>query len=206
MAECSHCVQETIKAFNGIDVVICNAGWTRFSDFNDLDSMSDEEWDKCWHTNVLGVKRYVMEALPTFKHNPEGGVVIITSSIAAQKLGGSSMPYCVTKAAQVHVMKCIAASQGEKLRINAVLPGLLLTDWGNRYGDEAISNLKEAAALKKEVCTPVAELIYDLDTDSLCCRLKSATVRTCTSRLQKTPQSPGRTSLLVSPTFPLNFL
>lgn len=150
MDDCARCVKDTIKAFGGIDIVVANAGWTRFSDFADLGSMSDEEWNKCWATNVLGPKRYVQECMPTFKNNAEGGVVLITSSIAGQSLGGSSMPYSVTKAAQIHMMKCIAKTQGPKLRINAVLPGLLLTDWGNRYGDERINMLKEAAALKQE--------------------------------------------------------
>lgn len=161
MTDCSRCVQDTIKAFGGLDIIIANAGWTRFSDFNDLGSMKDDEWDKCWATNVMGPKKFVQEALPTFNQNPDGGVFIITSSIAAQSLGGSSMPYCVTKAAQVHMMKCIAKTQGPKLRINAVLPGLLLTDWGNRYGDDRINALKEASALKMEVSSL---------TTSVCCK------------------------------------
>jgi len=150
LADCSRCIQETIKQFGGIDIIIANAGWTRFSNFADLGSMSDDEWNKCWHAQVLGPKKFVQEALPTFKQNPEGGVMIITSSIAAQSLAGSSMPYSVTKAAQVHMMKCIAATQGPKLRINAVLPGLLLTDWGNQYSEERVNGMREAASLKKE--------------------------------------------------------
>ena len=39
------------------------------------------------------------------------------------------MGYSVTKAAGLHLMKCLAATQGPKIRINAVLPGLLLTEW-----------------------------------------------------------------------------
>jgi hypothetical protein len=31
-----------------------------------------------------------------------------------------------------------------------VLPGLLLTDWGNLYGEERIQALQDAAALKQE--------------------------------------------------------
>ena len=151
MDDCKRCVQETIKAFGGIDGVIANAGWTRFSDFADLDSMEDHEWDKCWAAQVMGPKKYVQEALPYFKKNSEGGFVIITSSIAGQSIGGSSMPYSVTKSAQIHLMKCIAQTQGPKLRINAVLPGLLLTDWGNKYGEERLNALKDRAALKQEV-------------------------------------------------------
>lgn len=151
MSDCARCVSETISGLGGLDIIIANAGWTRFSNFADLSSMSDDEWNKCWTTNVLGPKKYIECAMPTFNSNPEGGVVIITSSIAAQKLAGSSMPYSVTKAAQVHMMKCVAATQGKKLRCNAVLPGLLLTEWGNEYGEERINALKEASALKQEV-------------------------------------------------------
>ena len=80
--------------------------------------------------------------------------MIITSSIAGQAIAGSSMPYSVTKCAQIHFMKCVAKTHGPTLRINAVLPGLLLTDWGNLYGEERIGMLKERAVLKKEVSFP----------------------------------------------------
>ncbi|KAI9664757.1 MAG: hypothetical protein M1821_006205 [Bathelium mastoideum] len=149
-ADCVRCVQETIKAFGGIDIIIGNAGWTRFSTFEDLYSMEENEWDKCWATNVKGQLALVREAMPTFNSNPEGGVFLITSSVAGVVQGGSSMPYCVTKAAQLHLMKCLASTQGPKLRVNAVLPGLLLTEWGLLYSEERINAMKEAAKLKKE--------------------------------------------------------
>ena len=48
MDDCAKCVQETIKAFGGLDIVIGNAGWTKFTDFADLDAMSYDEWDYCF--------------------------------------------------------------------------------------------------------------------------------------------------------------
>ena len=144
-------VQNATQALGGLDIVIANAGWTRFSDFNDLDALSDEEWDRCWKTNVLGVKALAAAAVPVFNSNAEGGVVLVTSSIAGRSIGGSSMAYSVTKAAQLHLVKCVAKTQGAKVRCNAVLPGLLLTEWGLEYGDERIKALKEAAVLQKEV-------------------------------------------------------
>lgn len=152
LSEIKTLIDETIKAFGGLDGVIGNAGWTKFTNFADLDAMEEFEWDKCWAVNVKGQHALLKYALPTFNANPEGGFFIITSSIAAKSLSGSSMAYSVTKAAQVHLMKCLAKVAGEKARINAVLPGLLLTDWGNLYGEERIAMLKDAAALKKEVC------------------------------------------------------
>ena len=57
-------------------------GWTRFSDWQDLDSMSEEEWDKCWSANVKVPKALLSEARATFEANPEGGHMITTGSIA----------------------------------------------------------------------------------------------------------------------------
>ncbi|EME44462.1 hypothetical protein DOTSEDRAFT_130457 [Dothistroma septosporum NZE10] len=150
VSDIRNCIKSTIEAFGGLDGIVGNAGFTKFSNFKDLDAMSYEEWDKCWNTNVKGNHALLKEALPTLNANPDGGVFIMTSSVAGKSLSGSSMAYSVTKAAQIHLMKCLAHTQGPKIRVNAVLPGLLLTDWGNLYGEERINGLKNAAALKKE--------------------------------------------------------
>lgn len=71
----------------------------------------------------------MQKAMPVFNQNPEGGVFLITSSVAGIGASGSSMAYSVTKAAGLHILKGLAASQGPKLRINAILPGLLKTEW-----------------------------------------------------------------------------
>ena len=67
------------------------------------------------------------------------------------------MGYSVTKAAGLHLMKCVASSSGPKVRINAILPGLLLTDWGRKYGEERIKNAIEGTVLKHEVGISMAE-------------------------------------------------
>ncbi|PVI07963.1 short chain dehydrogenase/reductase [Periconia macrospinosa] len=148
--ECSRVIEETIKALGGIDIIISNMGWTKFSNFADLDSMTYEEWDKCWAANVKVPHALLKAAKPTFENNPEGGVMITTGSIAAVSQGGSSMAYSVTKAAQLQLVKCLGESQGPKIRVNTVLPGLLLTEWGLKYSEERIAALKNKAALKHE--------------------------------------------------------
>lgn len=119
-------VQETVDILGGLDIIVANAGWTRFSNFADLNALSDEEWNKCWATNVMAHLQLLQKAGPIFKENPEGGVYLITSSVAVcSKLskkknrtsidngckgtnpGGSSMAYSVTKAAALHLMRCI---------------------------------------------------------------------------------------------------
>ena len=68
-------------------------------------------------------------AEPHFNANPDGGVFLMTSSVAGLRPGGSSMAYAVTKGAGLHLMKALAMTQGPKIRVNAVCPGLMLTDW-----------------------------------------------------------------------------
>ncbi len=94
----------------------------------------------------------------------------MTSSIAGLGPQGSTMAYSVTKAAGLQLMKCLAVSQGPKIRINAVAPGLLLTEWvslahacdmaehrfdsvpkGQNFLPEQIQGAKDKALLKKEV-------------------------------------------------------
>jgi NAD(P)-dependent dehydrogenase (short-subunit alcohol dehydrogenase family) len=104
-------------------------GYTRFSTFADLHAPTAEDWDKTFAINVKAQTYLCREAMPIFNRNAEGGVMIITSSIAGAYAGGSSMPYSVSKAAQLHLMKCLSVTQGPKLRVNAILPGLLLTEW-----------------------------------------------------------------------------
>ncbi|KIX05059.1 uncharacterized protein Z518_05931 [Rhinocladiella mackenziei CBS 650.93] len=105
----------------------------------------------CWSTNVMSQLVLMQEAAPIFNANSDGGVFLISSSAAGISCGGSSMGYSVTKAAGLHLMKCLASTQGPKIRINAVLPGLLLTEWGMKYSEERIKIIKNMSALKQEV-------------------------------------------------------
>lgn len=52
-----------------------------------------------------------------------------TNSGQGVSQGGSSMAYSVTKAAQWQLVKCLAMTVGPTIRVNTVLPGLLLTEW-----------------------------------------------------------------------------
>lgn len=145
-------VKETVEQLGGLDIVIANAGWTRFAKFGDLNDLSPEEWNKCWQCNVMSHIQLLQVVKPIFDKNQDGGAYIFTSSIAGIRASGSSLGYAVTKAAALHLMKCLVSTQGPKIRINAVLPGLLLTEWGLRYSEERVNMMKEKAPLKNVVC------------------------------------------------------
>ncbi|KAF7116370.1 hypothetical protein CNMCM5793_004614 [Aspergillus hiratsukae] len=140
--DCSNAIKTTIEQLAGLDIVVSNA-------VRSINAMDDDDWDKCWSTNVKSSWYLFKEALPTFNANPDGGVFIITSSTAAITPSGSSIPYAVSKAAGLHLMKCLAQSQGSKVRVNAVVPALLLTEWGQRFPPEKIAAFKNKTVLGK---------------------------------------------------------
>ncbi|KAJ5583962.1 hypothetical protein N7450_006626 [Penicillium hetheringtonii] len=149
ISNCVNAVKTTIEQFGGLDVIVSNAGWTKITNFADLDAMDDEDWDKCWNMNVKSSLYLFKAALPTFNANPDGGAFIITASIAGVSATGSSLPYAVSKAALIHLMKCLAQTQGSRVRINAVLPGLLLTEWGQQFPKDKIEAWTDKTALKR---------------------------------------------------------
>lgn len=145
---CRNIVQETVSLLGGLDIVISNAGWTRMIAFNDLEAIEDEDLDRCYSMNVKSHFYLFRAAKPHFDKNAEGGSFIITSSSAGLKPSGSSMPYSFTKASAVHLGKCLAKTFGPQSRVNVVAPGLLLTEWGLKFGPERIKHVENLLPLK----------------------------------------------------------
>jgi NAD(P)-dependent dehydrogenase (short-subunit alcohol dehydrogenase family) len=149
LVDCHRLVMEAIAGLGGLDIIISNAGWTKFAPWQDLHALSEADWDKCWAVNVKSQLHLLRAALPTFNTNQNGGTFLITSSAAGTVTKGSSMAYSVTKAAGLHLTRCLAQTQGPKVRVNAVCPGLMLTEWGDKYDTQQIKEMVDAAALKK---------------------------------------------------------
>ncbi|KAH8150526.1 uncharacterized protein LAJ45_05222 [Morchella importuna] len=141
-AGCVAIVEEAVRALGGW------MWWCRMLDGQRLEHL-------CWNVNAKANLHLLRAAAPTFNANPDGGSMLITSSIAATNASGSSIAYSVSKAAGLHLMRCLAASQGPKIRVNAIQPGLLLTEWGQQFPEEKIKAMKEKAALK--TCPTVEE-------------------------------------------------
>ncbi|KAG9655232.1 NAD(P)-binding protein, partial [Aureobasidium melanogenum] len=141
-------VQETITTMGRLDVVVSNAGYTRLTNFMNFDEQHfDEDWDKCFLYNV---KAHMWLAYATREHlEKTEGAFITTSSIAGVKPSGSSLPYAVTKAASIHLSKCLANICAPKIRFNSVSPGLMLTEWGMKFSEQKREAHKNNTKLKR---------------------------------------------------------
>ncbi|KZF23300.1 NAD(P)-binding protein [Xylona heveae TC161] len=140
-------VEKTVSTMGRLDAIVSNAGWTRFSNFLDLDeSVVESDWDKCFNMNVKS-HLFLMHAAKKHLEATEGAF-LLTASTAGVIPAGSSMAYSVSKAAEIHLMKCLAKSTGPRIRVNSVSPGLMLTDWGLQFPQEQINAYKEQTKLK----------------------------------------------------------
>ena len=120
---CDSLVDETVKHFGGIDVLVSNAAYQRRKD--SLDDLSDEELQHTFDTNIFA---YVRLARAAFRHMKPGSAIIATSSETGI-LGSAKLPdYSATKGAINAFTKTLAQSLVEKgIRVNAVAPGPVWT-------------------------------------------------------------------------------
>tara|TARA_B100001248_G_C27344750_1_gene438127 strand:- start:247 stop:1014 length:768 start_codon:yes stop_codon:yes gene_type:complete len=120
-------VNETREKIGKIDVLICNAATNPF--MGSMLDMPIEKFDKVMHNNIRSNQVLCNLVLPEMISKEDGSIIII-SSIAAIK--GSSIlgAYNISKAADVMIVKNIAAEFGHKnIRANSIAPGLIKTDF-----------------------------------------------------------------------------
>jgi 3-oxoacyl-[acyl-carrier protein] reductase len=147
-AEIKRMVEEVAESYGRLDILINNAGITKFVPFPDLDGLQEEDWDQMLAVNTKAPFFAARAAAPIMRKNG-GGVVINTASIAGIDTKGSSLAYCASKAAMLHLTRGLALALAPDIRVNAVAPGLLLTRWGLKFGAERIRQFEEMTPLKK---------------------------------------------------------
>lgn len=120
-------VQQCVKELGGLDVLVNNAGTTRFIDHTNLDAATAEVWDEIFDVNVKGTFFCSRAAMPHLQKT--SGTIVNVTSVAGLQGQGSSIPYAASKAALNCMTKSFARAFGPKVRVNAVAPGPVLTRW-----------------------------------------------------------------------------
>ncbi|MDE2561816.1 MAG: SDR family oxidoreductase [Sphingomonadales bacterium] len=124
-------VMDHIASTHGrLDIAFANAG-TEHGDAS-VEDITMDGWNGVIAVNQTGAMLTVQNAIRMMKANPEGptGSVIINSSMNAHRAMGNYVAYSVTKAAVVALAKSAAihcGNQGYRIRVNAILPGVVET-------------------------------------------------------------------------------
>jgi len=144
--------EQVVSAFGRLDVLVNNADVTEFISHDDLESVTDEVWQRLLGTNVIGAFSSIRAATPALKADG-GGCIVNISSIAGVYSMGSSVPYCASKAAMNSMTISLARALAPEIRVNAVAPGYIDTRWWQeRDHYEAIKQMAEQATPLKKVC------------------------------------------------------
>ncbi len=166
-AECRAFAAAVDERFGRADVLVNNAGTTKFANQKKLDLLDAADFHAVYDVNVVGPYQMIRAFLPLLLRNPPGAVVNI-SSIASFTGTGSSLAYMASKGALNALTVGLARSLGPQVRVNAVAPGFIEGEWlkqghgAERY--EAIRSAWKARAALGETILPedVADTVFYL--------------------------------------------
>jgi 3-oxoacyl-[acyl-carrier protein] reductase len=153
--------ERVASAFGGIDLLVNNAGITRYIPLADLDSVTDEIWNSIFAVNLKGIWYCSRGAAPYMRARGVGAIVNVTS-VAGLSGDGSSLPYAVSKAAAIGLTRSLARALAPQIRVCSVAPGIVKTRWVAGR-EEHVDRLSKNAPLQR-TATPedVAAMICAL--------------------------------------------
>jgi NAD(P)-dependent dehydrogenase (short-subunit alcohol dehydrogenase family) len=124
-------VTEAIDGLGGsLDVLFNNVGSGAVRSFDDLD---DSAWHRTFELNFFSQVRATRLALDVMRRQGSGVIVNNTSDLARQP-EAVPIDYSVSKAAVLSLTKALARTEGPAIRINAVAPGPVWSEFWTKPG------------------------------------------------------------------------
>lgn len=141
-------VAATLERFGRLDILINNAGWNIGIPFADLDALTPEVWDRIYATNVRGPFLLARAAAAVLRE--DGGRIVNIASVAGIYPAGSSIAYATSKAALIHLTRCLAVALAPDVLVNTVAPGLIEgTRMAHRLPAAVVDAARRSAVLKR---------------------------------------------------------
>jgi len=118
-------VEQTIRHFGRLDIVVNNAGIVRD---RTLKKLSAEDWQAVIDTNLTGVYNVCKAAAERLS---DGGRIINLASISAAVGFFGQSNYAAAKAGVIGLTKVLSRELAKRrITVNAVAPGVILTEMG----------------------------------------------------------------------------
>jgi len=137
-------VDDVLKRFGRIDVLVNNAGITRDTL---LLRMSDEQWLQVMETNLNGAF-YCTRAATKAMMKARFGRIVNIASIAGVAGNAGQANYSAAKAGLIGFTKAVARELASRnITVNAVAPGLVDTDMTSKMGRAAYDTLIQSVPL-----------------------------------------------------------
>jgi glucose 1-dehydrogenase len=134
-ADCIRLIDEIVKYYGRIDVLVNNAGIQQEVPFEDT---SIEVWQKIIAVDLTGPFVCSREAVKhMLNQNPKGGCIINISSVHQIIPKPHYLPYATSKAGIEMMTKTLALELAhDNIRVNAVAPGAIETDMNEELKED----------------------------------------------------------------------
>lgn len=128
-AQAQGLIDAAVREFGRLDVLVNNSG---VYEFGAIEEITEEHYHRQFNVNVLGLLLTTQAAV---KHIGEGGSIINISSVVTSLTPPASAVYTGTKGAVDAITGVLAKELGpRKIRVNAILPGIVETEGTHTAG------------------------------------------------------------------------
>jgi NAD(P)-dependent dehydrogenase (short-subunit alcohol dehydrogenase family) len=146
-ADAEELVRASYAGFERIDVLVNNAGMSPL--YDDPSSVSEELWDKILSVNLKGPYRLTALVGSRMAADGIGGSVINISSAGSTHPRPDILPYAAAKSGLNALTQGFAHAWPRLVRVNAILPGTILTDIAKAWDQTAFERRAERFALRR---------------------------------------------------------
>jgi pteridine reductase len=134
--EATRLVDTVADRFGGLDLLVNSAGIMQRTP---IGSVTPAQWDETFAINVRGP--FFASQAAAARMRGRGGVIINVADLAGLEAWSAYVPHSVSKAALIHLTRCLAHALAPGIRVNAVAPGpvLLPEHWNASSADHLIA-------------------------------------------------------------------
>ena len=144
--EVKEMIEQILKKYGRIDVLINNAGISQYKLFTDI---TDEEWDNIINVNLKSNFIVTQEVVKNMISR-KSGLIINISSIWGVTGAAMEVAYSTSKAGIIGLTKSLAKELGpSNIRVNAIAPGMIDTSMNSKFSEEEIDDIKEEIPLER---------------------------------------------------------
>ncbi len=139
-------VDDAFSQIGDVDVLVNNAG---ICYYGLMSQMTDAQWERIFDVNVKGIFHCVRAAMPGFLKRQQGCIINVSSMWG--RVGAScEAAYSATKGAVIALTKALAKELGPSgIRVNAVAPGVILTDMCASVAPEILSAMAQETPVER---------------------------------------------------------